>query len=316
MLQITYIVSFVLCLAIAAGAILLCYQLNKDYRDEFLRWQLYFIISFYAFALYSIWGKILFIEVLTAFEIPEKDKTNLAGTITLIGMPFLLVSWIMLQKMGFAIVRSKIKRFQMVIFSTFVILLLTYCIYLASSEHSFLHSFIEKDSTFWEIAFLAILEFVFYLAFFANVAVHLPSISSDKIRINLSMYMFLLVSGFLIRWSLLIFLYDEAWFLPMAILVFFISNLMPVLLVRKYRDVLFEHVHAENNRVDFSAFCNRHGISKRETEIIELICRGQTNQQIADSLFISLQTVKDHTHRIYTKIGIRSRMQLVQLVNQ
>jgi ATP/maltotriose-dependent transcriptional regulator MalT len=32
-------------------------------------------------------------------------------------------------------------------------------------------------------------------------------------------------------------------------------------------------------------------------------------------LFISLQTVKDHTHRIYSKIGIRSRMQLVQLVN-
>ncbi|MCK5470499.1 MAG: response regulator transcription factor, partial [Cyclobacteriaceae bacterium] len=45
------------------------------------------------------------------------------------------------------------------------------------------------------------------------------------------------------------------------------------------------------------------------------ICEGKTNQQIADELFISLQTVKDHTHRIYSKIGINSRMKLVQLVN-
>jgi DNA-binding NarL/FixJ family response regulator len=56
-------------------------------------------------------------------------------------------------------------------------------------------------------------------------------------------------------------------------------------------------------------------ISKREKEIVQQICEGKTNQQIADELFISLQTVKDHTHRIYSKIGINSRMKLVQLVN-
>jgi ATP/maltotriose-dependent transcriptional regulator MalT len=56
-------------------------------------------------------------------------------------------------------------------------------------------------------------------------------------------------------------------------------------------------------------------ITKREKEIVEQICQGKTNQQIADALFISLQTVKDHTHRIYCKIGINSRMNLVQMVN-
>jgi DNA-binding NarL/FixJ family response regulator len=60
---------------------------------------------------------------------------------------------------------------------------------------------------------------------------------------------------------------------------------------------------------------DRFGVTKRERQIVEKICLGKTNKQIADELFISLQTVKDHTHRIYSKIGINSRVQLVQLMN-
>jgi DNA-binding NarL/FixJ family response regulator len=59
----------------------------------------------------------------------------------------------------------------------------------------------------------------------------------------------------------------------------------------------------------------RYGVTKRERQIVQKICLGKTNQQIANELFISLQTVKDHTHRIYSKIGINSRMQLVQMLN-
>jgi DNA-binding NarL/FixJ family response regulator len=60
---------------------------------------------------------------------------------------------------------------------------------------------------------------------------------------------------------------------------------------------------------------DRYGVTKRERQIVEKICLGKTNKQIADELFISLQTVKDHTHRIYSKMGINGRMQLVQMMN-
>lgn len=56
-----------------------------------------------------------------------------------------------------------------------------------------------------------------------------------------------------------------------------------------------------------------YGISKREMEVIQLICQGQTNQEIADALFISLKTVKDHNYRIFQKTGVRNRVELVQL---
>jgi len=61
-------------------------------------------------------------------------------------------------------------------------------------------------------------------------------------------------------------------------------------------------------------FFRTHEISPREAEIIEQICRGLSNQEIADRLFISLQTVKDHTSRIYLKANVRNRMQLMALV--
>jgi DNA-binding CsgD family transcriptional regulator len=45
------------------------------------------------------------------------------------------------------------------------------------------------------------------------------------------------------------------------------------------------------------------------------ICAGLSNQQIADKLFISLQTVKDHTSRIYYKTNCSGRAQLIAMVN-
>ena len=53
---------------------------------------------------------------------------------------------------------------------------------------------------------------------------------------------------------------------------------------------------------------------ERVNEIIELICKGKSNRDISDSLFISLQTVKDHVHRIYLKTGVKNRVQLTNLI--
>jgi DNA-binding CsgD family transcriptional regulator len=57
-----------------------------------------------------------------------------------------------------------------------------------------------------------------------------------------------------------------------------------------------------------------HGVSPREAEVVQLVCQGRTNRQIADELCISLQTVKDHNYRIFRKLGVRNRVQLVNLV--
>jgi DNA-binding CsgD family transcriptional regulator len=55
------------------------------------------------------------------------------------------------------------------------------------------------------------------------------------------------------------------------------------------------------------------GITKREGEVIRLICEGKSNKEIADRLFISMDTVKDHNHNIFRKTGVTNRVQLVNL---
>jgi len=57
-------------------------------------------------------------------------------------------------------------------------------------------------------------------------------------------------------------------------------------------------------------------LSKREREVAELICLGYSNADIAKMLFISEHTVKDHTKKIYPKMGVHSRFELATLVNK
>ena len=51
-----------------------------------------------------------------------------------------------------------------------------------------------------------------------------------------------------------------------------------------------------------------------ETDIIQGIYAGKTNQEIADQLFITIQTVKDHSSRIYQKTQVKNRTQLAALL--
>jgi two-component system response regulator DegU len=54
-------------------------------------------------------------------------------------------------------------------------------------------------------------------------------------------------------------------------------------------------------------------LSPREMEVLELLSRGQSNQQIARGLFISMSTVKNHVHHIIEKLGASDRVQAVIL---
>jgi len=56
------------------------------------------------------------------------------------------------------------------------------------------------------------------------------------------------------------------------------------------------------------------GVTKREREVIELVCTGKTNKEIEGLLYVSEKTVKFHLYNAYKKLGIRNRVELVNLV--
>lgn len=53
-------------------------------------------------------------------------------------------------------------------------------------------------------------------------------------------------------------------------------------------------------------------ISQREMDVLELMAAGATNQEIADQLFVSLNTIKTHTSRLFEKMDVKRRTQAIE----
>lgn len=61
-------------------------------------------------------------------------------------------------------------------------------------------------------------------------------------------------------------------------------------------------------------FSIKYGLTVRETEIVKLLNKGYSNQEIANKFVISLSTVKKHIYNIYNKTSVSSRSQLIALL--
>ena len=68
-------------------------------------------------------------------------------------------------------------------------------------------------------------------------------------------------------------------------------------------------LEAESRAPDQSALIEP--LTARELEVLALLAEGITNREIGDRLFVSLGTVKRHTHNIYSKLGVNSRTQAI-----
>jgi DNA-binding CsgD family transcriptional regulator len=55
------------------------------------------------------------------------------------------------------------------------------------------------------------------------------------------------------------------------------------------------------------------GITPRELEVLQLIAEGLSNKEMAERLFVSENTIKTHTSRVFDKLGASRRTQAVQL---
>jgi NarL family two-component system response regulator LiaR len=60
----------------------------------------------------------------------------------------------------------------------------------------------------------------------------------------------------------------------------------------------------------------RLGITARELEILQLIAAGLSNREIATRLFVSENTVKTHSARVFSKLNAKRRTQAVQLAKE
>jgi DNA-binding CsgD family transcriptional regulator len=58
------------------------------------------------------------------------------------------------------------------------------------------------------------------------------------------------------------------------------------------------------------------GITPRELEVLQLIAEGLSNKEIAARVFVSENTIKTHSSRVFDKLGARRRTQAVQMAKE
>jgi DNA-binding NarL/FixJ family response regulator len=66
--------------------------------------------------------------------------------------------------------------------------------------------------------------------------------------------------------------------------------------------------------VDMTTVKTRFGLSDREIDVVKCLCRGDTNKEIGEQLFISDLTVKGHLKHIYEKLGVHTRSAVVSAI--
>lgn len=72
--------------------------------------------------------------------------------------------------------------------------------------------------------------------------------------------------------------------------------------------------HVEKSIAGSYLLAHEYNLSKREIEILRLLCDGKNNCEISESLSISVNTVKKHISNIFGKLNVDSRTQLIHFV--
>ena len=81
----------------------------------------------------------------------------------------------------------------------------------------------------------------------------------------------------------------------------FVSPQIAAAMMERLSDLAQMFAGVENNMTDTTT------LTSREMEVLELISKGYTNQQIAQNLVIEVGTVKNHVHNILEKLNVSSR---------
>ncbi|MGW8314722.1 MAG: response regulator transcription factor [Bacteroidales bacterium] len=304
-------------LPLIAGAIavLLSFQLMRRYRMPFLHSYFYYLVFLYIFGVYSLAGSGVLQFVLTQMEAQVKVVHAARFYTLLMGVPFLLLSkFMIIRSVGEFMDRKLHPGFTAGYFILAMFLFTLYGVLIVRFTRFDLGNY-QRLISIQQWVFIGTMGLI-YVAWAIWGFNGSRSISDpfQKKFLRLFILWYLLYMCFSVLALMLTSLHPV---IPYLFLFIFLSwHLLPILFLTLYLEK--HHAISPSAQQDFetrlSAFATEYEISKRELEVIRLICKGWSNQEISDNLHISLQTVKDHVHHIFLKTGIKNRVQLTNLI--
>lgn len=306
MIRFLFYLIFIVSVAIAAAGIILTSRLRNKYRSEIFSTLLYFQVFIYTFGFYGIWGQVV-IKSFLASIVSHDILIRLSDMAMLFGLPFLIIAWLMLIRFSGSLSGRAEKSwfvfwFLLVNFSALIVLG-----YFITRKSSFNTSLLIREYyIIMNVIYFFVAAYLIHFVWKGKPAIH----DYDRRIIAPSLFLIMIV-----QCVPLLFYTSQTWLAVLFIFAFFVGNIfLPVWF--SYGTLLpsFTAASEAEKNIPFEDFCRKFEVSPRESEVIREICNGLSNKEISDKLFISLQTVKDHTHHIYIKTNVKSRVQLINLV--
>jgi len=297
---------FILSVALAAGGVVISSKMRNRFRHDIFSTLLYFQVFIYTFGFYGIWGQVA-IKAFLGEYISHELFNRFSDIAMLMGLPFLVFAWLMLILFSRDISgRKRPKWFaSLFLLLNFSILLVVGFITAKTGN--------TRPASLIKYYFIC-LNFVYSLT--TSMLIMFPvkrsSIIHEHDRKIIGPSIFVIM---LLQCTPLVFYSSQIYLGVLFILTFFAGNtFLPLYL--NYGTLLSVFPDENKKDLSFEDFCKRYEVSPRETDIVREICNGLSNKEISEKLFISLQTVKDHTHRIYIKTNVKSRVRLINLVKE
>lgn len=285
-------VCFLFCLGLAAGGVLIFFREKSIRSFKPVLLLQYFLILIYTFGFYSLWSGIFYHLVFGNASGTEAGG-EVPSFLALIGLPFLLSGLIMLVLWAFKL--STYRSPALIYSGGFLFTALVLFLYFLWQDFNWRYDIQRLYAILWITVTLL-------TAIFLSVS-HVRHLSRTKKTI---LILTLVISG-AVQLPLLMLNNIQA-FQPAFAFLFFLTNTLFCLF---FVYALKPYLHLEEEKTDaelnFTSFFEMYGITPRESEVILEIYSGKTNKEIADKLFVTVQTIKDHTHRIYQKTNIKNR---------
>jgi len=297
---------FILSVAFTAGGVVLSSRLRNRYHHEIFSTLLYFQVFIFTFGFYGIWGQVVIKAFLFTY-ISAELLVRFSDIAMLLGLPFLVFAWMMLIQFSLGISGRKNSNWFVLWF-----LLLNFSIIIVVGY------FIAKTSALKPVSLIKdyFISMHFLYSLLSTLLIVFPrkgrSIVHDYDSRRIGPGIFFVM---ILQCLPLLFYNSQPYIEVMFTLTFFAGNtFLPIYL--NYGTMFTVFTSRPEKDISFEEFCKKFEVSPRETDIVREICNGLSNKEISEKLFISLQTVKDHTHRIYIKTNVKSRVQLIYLVKE
>jgi len=292
--------------------IFLTSKLVRKYKLPYLSSYFFYLIFLFVFGIYGLIGSRLIRIFLQNQGVETETIESICLFFSYIGFPFLILSWYMFIRLSQELVNKKIASgFNLVYFFAMTIAFLALGILLVKKD-------LLGEDKFDNIRHIMLITFssVSTLVYgYALLQLFIESSRQLDIKNRMSIRLFGYFYLFFSAGTIILINLNGQMYAFGLVMMLFSLHLLPV---------FFQTLHLDKNYIvavrspDFNSsleqFFGHYSISKRETDVVHLICQGKSNQEISDSLFISIQTVKDHIHHIYLKTGVKNRVQLTNLI--